>query len=82
MTITLNADEAIVGNQNYLIERGELADAGREPAGIGGSAGRLIQVDSVLPVEDVDERGGGTEPSRRRLGSREDQARPRGRREH
>ena len=55
VTITLNADEAIVGNQNYLIERGELATPVESRPGLAAPQAGSIQVDSVLPVEEVDD---------------------------
>jgi ribonuclease E len=55
VTITLNADETIVGNQNYLIERGDLATPVESRPGLPVPQAGSIQVDSVIPSEDVDD---------------------------
>jgi ribonuclease E len=55
VTITLNADETIVGNQNYLIERGDLATPVESRPGLPVPQAGSIQVDSVIPSEDADD---------------------------
>ncbi|MEW9304130.1 Rne/Rng family ribonuclease [Labrys neptuniae] len=48
VSITVSADETIVGNQNYLIERGDVATP-QEPRPVA----TTVQVDSFPPAEEV-----------------------------
>ncbi|MGN8114041.1 Rne/Rng family ribonuclease [Labrys sp. 22185] len=48
VSITVSADETIVGNQNYLIERGDIATP-QEPRPVA----TTVQVDSFPPAEEV-----------------------------
>ncbi|MDQ0468829.1 Rne/Rng family ribonuclease [Labrys wisconsinensis] len=52
VTITLNADETIVGNQNYLIERGDLATPVEPKLA---PPATTVQVDSLPPIEEAEE---------------------------